>query len=264
METQISKNNEFFQLIKQYKKHPKNEYYVIEELFILEMCLKFSCNLIGLLYCDELCYSDSAKNIVKSFKEKSSNVYQISKKTYNSLAEKENASGMIALVKKEYIDLANTKNEYEKVLVLDSIEIPGNVGTMVRTADATDFDLVIMVDKVTGFSHHKSISSSRGMFLKIPFACVSYNEAQEYLLKNGYNIYLGEPILGKSYNEYSYEGKTAIVVGNERYGINSKWYENKNKKVFIPMFGEMTSLNVSIAGSILMYEVKMKKELLNK
>lgn len=264
MENQISKNNEFFQLIKQYKKHPKNEYYVVEELFILEMCLKYPCEVIGLLYCDELCYSDNVKTMINKFKTISKDVYQISKKTYNTLAEKENASGMIALIKKEYVNLNDITNEYEKVLVLDSIEIPGNVGTMVRTSDATDFDLVIMVNKVTGFSHHKAISSSRGMFLKVPFACVEYQEAQDYLLNNNYNIYLGEPILGKAYNEYNYEGKTAIVVGNERYGINSKWYDNKHKKVFIPMFGEMTSLNVSIAGSILMYEVKMKKELLNK
>ena len=264
MENQISKNNEFFQLIKQYKKHPKNEYYVIEELFILEMCLKYPCEVIGLLYCDELCYSDNVKSIIANFNKITNNIYKISKKTYNSLAEKDNASGIIALVKKEYVNLNNTSKEYEKVLVLDSIEIPGNVGTMIRTADATDFDLIIMVNKVTSFSHHKTISSSRGMFLKVQCACVDYQEAQQYLLNNNYNIYLGEPILGKSFNEYSYNGKTAIVVGNERYGINSKWYENEHKKVFIPMFGEMTSLNVSIAGSILMYEVKMKKELLNK
>ena len=228
------------------------------------MTLKYPCEIIGLLYCDELCYSESTKKIIKDYKKRCNDVYQISKKTYSSLAEKENSSGMIALVKKEYIDLNKDTNNYEKVLVIDSIEIPGNVGTMVRTADATDFDLIIMVDKVTGFSHHKTISSSRGMFLKIPFVNMSYEDAQQYLLNNNYDIYLGEPILGKPYNEYNYEGKVALIVGNERYGINSKWYENEHKKVFIPMFGEMTSLNVSIAGSILMYEVKMKKELLNK
>ena len=108
-----------------------------------------------------------------------------------ALAEKENASGMIALIKKEYLDLKDISKEYEKVLVLDSIEIPGNVGTMVRTSDATDFDLIIMINKVTGFSHHKAISSSRGMFLKVPCACVEYQEAQDFLLRNNYNIYLG-------------------------------------------------------------------------
>lgn len=264
MDNQISKNNEFFQLVKEYKKRPKNEYYVVEELFILEMSLKYPCSLLGLLYCDELCYSDSAKRIISEYKEKCDDVYQISKKTYNTLAEKENSSGMIALIKKEYVDLNNIDKTYDKVLVIDGIEIPGNVGTMVRTCDATDFDLVIMVNKVTSFSHHKVISSSRGMFLNVPFAVTTYEEAQNFLIKNNYNIYLGEPILGKPYNEYNYEGKIALVVGNERYGITSNWYQYDHLKVFIPMYGEMKSLNVSIAGSILMYEVKMKKELLKK
>ena len=264
MDSQISKNNDFFQMIKEYKRRPKNEYYVVEEMFILETALKYPCTIIGLLYCSELCYSEMAKKIVHDIKEKCSEVHQISKKTYNTLAEKDNASGMIALIHKPYVDLNNLDKTYDKVLVIDGIEIPGNVGTMVRTADATDFDLVIMVNKVTSFSHHKVISSSRGMFLKVPYAYTTYEEAQDFLVKNHYNIYLGEPILGKPYNEYDYDGKVALVVGNERYGITSKWYEYDHLKVFIPMYGEMKSLNVSIAASILMYEAKMKKELLKK
>lgn len=262
MNYQISKNNEFFQMIKEYKKHPKNEYYVIEELFILEMSIKYSCELIGLLYCEELCYSDSAKNIIDHYKNKTDKVYKISKKIYMSLSEKDNSSGMIALIHKEYIKLDDIK-QYKRILVLDGIEIPGNVGTMIRTCDATNFDLIIMVNKVTSFSHHKTISSSRGMFLKIPFIVASYEEIQRFLVDNNYDIYLGEPKLGKPYNEYNYNNKLAIVVGNERYGIDSRWYENNHLKVYIPMFGEMKSLNVSIAGSILMYEVAMKKEILN-
>lgn len=259
MDNQISKNNDFFQMIKEYKKHPKNEFYVAEELFILELSIKYSCNLIGLLYCEELCYSESAKNIIKEYSKRTEKVYKISKKIYMSLAEKENSSGMIALINKPYIDLNDKSQKFEKILVIDGIEIPGNVGTMVRTCDATGFDLVIMVNKVTSFSHHKAISSSRGMFLKVPFVVVNYEVAQKFLIDNNYDIYLGEPILGKPYNEYEYKNKLAIVVGNERYGIDSKWYLNNHLKLFIPMFGEMKSLNVSIAASIMMYEVAIKK-----
>ena len=262
MEYQVSKNNEFFQMIKEYKRHPKDEYYVIEELFILEMSIKYNCELIGLLFCEELCYSEQTKKIINEYKLRTDKVYKISKKIYLSLAEKENSSGMIGLVYKPFVKIDDIQ-KFDKVLVLDGIEIPGNVGTMIRTCDATNFDLIIMVNKVTSFSHHKTISSSRGMFLKIPLMVISYEEAQQYLLNNNYSIYLGEPILGKPYNEYDYNDKLAIVVGNERYGIDDKWYLNNHLKVYIPMFGEMKSLNVSIAGSILMYEVAMKKELLN-
>ena len=264
MDNQISKNNEFFQMIKEYKKHPKNEYYVVEELFILELSLKYDCEIVGMIYCEELCYGESTKRIIIEYKHKTDQIYKISKKVYMSLAEKDNSSGIIALIHKPYIDLLNSNQKFERVLVIDGIEIPGNLGTMIRTGDATNFDLIIMVNKVTSFSHHKTISSSRGMFLKIPFAQMSYNDAQKYLIDNDFNIYLGEPLLGKKYNEYNYEGNIALVVGNERYGIYSKWYEYKHNKVYIPMYGEMKSLNVSIAASILMYEVASKKETLNK
>jgi outer membrane protein len=77
---------------------------------------------------------------------------------------------------------------------------------------------------------------------------------QQKLLELNYDIFLGEPVLGKSYDEYDYKGNVAIVIGNERYGIDPKWYESKHKKVYIPMEGLMGSLNVSVAGSILLFE----------
>ena len=72
---------------------------------------------------------------------------------------------------------------------------------------------------------------------------------------------MGEPELGKSYNELDYHGKIAIVVGSERYGINPDWYNHPHQKVFIPMYGTMTSLNVGVAASILLYEAKLKRKL---
>ena len=105
----------------------------------------------------------------------------------------------------------------------------------------------------------KITSSSRGSNLIIPIIDLPYEEAQKFLLDNNYDIYLGEPKLGLNYQQYDYNTKTAIVVGNERYGINNKWYDNNHKKVYIPMEGTQNSLNVSVAASILAYEVYMKK-----
>jgi tRNA G18 (ribose-2'-O)-methylase SpoU len=76
-----------------------------------------------------------------------------------------------------------------------------------------------------------------------------------------YDIFLGEPELGLSYDKYDYKGNIAIVIGNERYGIDPRWYENEHKKVYIPMEGLMGSLNVSVAGSILLFEaLKNRKQ----
>lgn len=255
----LGKNNELVQMIKEIKKHPKNNHYIIEELFILSLLKKYNKKVDTVLYSLDDIYSEEAKEILNYLLDNSTNTGQISHKTYSLLSEKENASGIMILYKdeKDVNDLLTKKPPF--ILVLDQIELPGNLGTMIRTADACDIDMIILVDPITKIENPKSIASSRGMFLRIPTITMSYNDAQSYLLKNNYRIFLGEPHLGTPHNLMNFDGNIAIVVGNERYGIHKDWYSNNHEKVFIPMWGEMTSLNVGVAASILMYEAKIKR-----
>ena len=97
------------------------------------------------------------------------------------------------------------------------------------------------------------------MLLFLPVVIGSYASVQSFLEKNAYSVYLGEPELGKSYDQYDYDGKVAIVIGNERFGINSDWYNHPNNKVFIPMYGKIGSLNVGVAASILIMQASLKR-----
>lgn len=259
MENLLGKNNELVQKIKELKKHNQNKHFIIEELFVLGLLKKYNKKIDILLYSEDDVYSKEALEILDYLKNNCQSQGKISHKTYESLSSKENASGIMAL----YIDendhdlILNSKPSF--VLVLDQIELPGNLGTMIRTADACDIDLIILVDPITKIENIKSIASSRGMFLRIPTITMTYENAQNYLLENNYRIFLGEPYLGKEHYQTNFNGNIAIVVGNERYGINQNWYKNNHEKVFIPMWGEMTSLNVGVAASILMYEAKIKR-----
>ena len=132
-------------------------------------------------------------------------------------------------------------------------------GTIYRTLDSAKCDGVILVDPISKINNDRITSSSRGCNLIIPTLSLSYMEAKELLIEYGFTPYLGEPILWYDYQEYSYNDKTALVVGNERFGINPDWYNQKANKVFIPMEGNQNSLNVGVAASILAYEVYMKK-----
>lgn len=259
MDNLIGKNNELLQVIKDNKKHPKSNNYIIEELFILSLLKKYNKKVEIVLYCEEDIFSDEAKEILSYLLASSKKQGKISHKTYSSLSSKENASGIIVLYKEEQDHIELLKKKPPFVLVLDKIELPGNLGTIIRSADACDVDLIILVDPVTKLENPKTIASSRGMFLRIPTITLSYAEAQEYLSENNYRIFLGEPILGTPHHLCDYNGNIAIVVGNERYGINPNWYENGHEKVFIPMWGEMTSLNVGVAASVLMYEAKINR-----
>ena len=82
--------------------------------------------------------------------------------------------------------------------------------------------------------------------------------ALNYLKKQGFWI-IGTDMEGLDYKDVDYEGKIAIIIGSERYGIDKKWFEYPHKNIYIPMFGEMTSLNVGVAGSILLYQAKMNR-----
>ena len=255
----ISKTHDKYKEIKALLKGSKDRYITAtDDLQVLKIALDYNLEIMTLLYSNEMIYIDETKELLNKLIEKANESYEISKASFEALETKENHAGIVAKIKMPEYSINDFKNK-NFILVLDRLEIPGNVGTILRTLESINCDGVIMVDSVTKINNPKITSSSRGSNLIIPIIDLSYDEAQKFLLDNNYDIYLGEPKLGLNYQQYDYNTKTAIVVGNERYGINNKWYDNDHKKVYIPMEGTQNSLNVSVAASILAYEVYMKK-----
>jgi TrmH family RNA methyltransferase len=184
--------------------------------------------------------------------------YLIHQQTFALLSQKENSIGLIALIQLPSTSLDDlVKKDF--IVVCDHLENPGNLGTIYRTAESAQVDAIICVDAITKRNNPKLTAAARGCNLLIPTWNTTFEEAQTWLLAHGYQIYLGEPQLGLDYQSYSYQGKIAIIIGNERFGIHPKWYEKEHLDVFIPMKGSNNSLNVSVAASILIYEAMMKR-----
>lgn len=256
----INKQHDKYKLIKNFIKSNNHDgYTVTDDIEIIKLALDNNLNIELSLYAYDNDYSDFAKDIINRLINKSKEIYEISKNTYDSIKLKDNHAGIICLIKLNKYSFDVFKNK-EFLVILDHLEIPGNVGTIYRTLDSVNIDGVIIVDPITKIDNNNVTSSSRGCNLLIPTITSSYNDTLKYLIDNNYDIYLGEPILGKSYQEYDYKGKCAIVVGNERFGINKDWYNHKSKNVFIPMEGTQNSLNVGVALSILAYEAYMKRK----
>lgn len=255
----LSKQSQEFQEMKDYI-NKSNQYpniTVSDDLQILEIVNNKNLEIELLFYSYDVEYQDKTKELLNSLINKAKRSFQISNKMYQQLSLKENHAGIIAAIK-----LPIDEDIYNKefLIVLDHLEIPGNIGTIYRTLDSVKADGVILVDSISKVNNPKITSSSRGCNLIIPSAQESYSDALNKLLKNNYTIFLGEPILGLNYQEYDYSGKIAIVVGNERFGINPDWYNHNHKKVYIPMEGNQNSLNVGVAASILVYEAYMKRK----
>lgn len=233
---------------------------VVEGLDVIKEALKYNVEIISVFYNDDELRSD-AKELLEELISKCNEVYKISLKTFNSIKEKENAIPIIIVVKYKELNLNDIDiNKHKLIIVNDRIELPGNLGTIYRSAYASGVDLIINVDPVTSIYKEKFIASSRGTVFAIPTINTSYDEAQKILLDLGYDICLCEPTLGVSYNNFKYDVNSALVVGNERFGINNKWYDNKNRKIFIPMKEGINSINVSVAASIIMFDAGIKME----
>ena len=256
----IAKNHEAYLKIKNALKKNNNKFQTVsDDLQVLKIAVDNNLEIDTLLYCYEIEYHEDTKLLLNELINRAKESYEISLSSYNALALKENHAGIIALINIKEYSFNDFKNK-EFLFVLDRLEIPGNIGTIYRTLESIKCEGVILVDPVSKLNNEKVTSSSRGCNLIIPTINATYDEALNYLLNNGYDIFLGEPKLGKSYQEYDYKNKIAIVVGNERFGINPDWYNHNNKKVFIPMEGSQNSLNVSVAASVLAYEAYMKRK----
>ena len=254
----ISKSHLKFLQMKEYlKTNHYSNITVSDDLQVLEVAVNNDLEIELLLYDFEEDYKKETRELLNKLIKKSKETYEISKASYKTLSLKDNHAGIIAAIKLKEYTLDEFKN-MNFLMVLDRLEIPGNIGTIYRTLDSCKCDGVILVDSISKINNEKITSSSRGCNLIIPTISLNYEEAKDFLLKN-FSIYLGEPILGLDYQSYDYNEKVALIVGNERFGINPDWYNQEAKKVFIPMEGSQNSLNVGVAASILVYEVYMKK-----
>lgn len=180
----------------------------------------------------------------------------VPKEMMEKVAYRENPSGLVVVMKsipqKGLSDLTDTD---QPILVLVNLQKPGNIGALLRTADATGFNHVFLVDTTLDLYNPNIIRSSTGAcFLQTTYA-LSSADALAFLKKNGYRIVSavvdGETLL----YEANLRGKIAIVLGTEDVGLPAQWVQSAHQKVKIPMVGQLSdSFNVSVSGAIFMME----------
>ena len=185
---------------------------------------------------------------------KSNNVVEVSSSVFEIFSNTCNSQGVVAVIKNNYKQLKAPQNNF---LNLDNLQDPGNVGTLIRSALGANFNDIYLVDCVNLFND-KLVRSSMGAMFKLNVYESSKNDflsmVQQENLKNKFNIFAGD-MSGKNIFEISCKDKIGIIVGNEGNGISKEMYQVATDVVSIPMANELESLNVGVAGSILMFEL---------
>ncbi|MBA4602928.1 TrmH family RNA methyltransferase [Thermoactinomyces mirandus] len=235
----------------------------VEGVWGIQFAYKYQVKIKYMIVCTEEMNSNESIMLLETLMDDDSELraYLVSKKVFNKVSEKANSAGILALCKfpkRDLEDLNVDKNAL--VVILDGLEILGNVGTIVRSADGTDVSAVIITNKKTRLIHPKFIKSSQGSCFKVPIVEADFKDVHQWLVKNDFRIILTDTRSSLNYYEESYEGRVAIVMGSERYGISKDWYDTDYAGIKIPMFGDCDSLNVGIATTVILYEATLKKK----
>jgi len=231
---------------------------VVEGLWAHNVVRETGTHVEVFLWCPEATYSDEARLRAKQMIALAETSFRISEKTLARISERDKPDGLVSIARMPNWQRGDVAfGDTALVLVADGLEIPGNLGTLLRTMDGVAADCLVLTNRRTRLSHPKVFRGSHGMSLSMP--TVDFDEVTEaidWLAGQNFTVYLADTESAVDYREADYSGRVAIVVGSERYGISKPWYERGFGGVGIPMLGRSDSLNVSISASVLLYQAR--------
>ena len=210
----------------------------------------------AIFHCPELYLKDENEpQLVADAERAGADVYLCSKTAFVKMAYKERPDGLLMIgphVAKRLADLSLPPNAL--VIVTESIEKPGNLGTILRSADAAKVSAVIVCDRTTDIHNPNVVRASTGTMFSVPIVEATSDEALAWLKERGFKVLAATPHAEKLHFEVDLTGNVAIALGAEQYGLTQKWMDGAELRVRIPMLGLADSLNVSAAATILVYE----------
>lgn len=181
---------------------------------------------------------------------------------FDKLSYRDATSGAIGIFNAKTLTLDDIKlSEKPLILIADEVEKPGNLGAMLRTADATGADAVICCDIATDIFNPNVIRSSVGCVFSVQTVAAERNEVLHWLKKNNICIYTTSLKASVAYTAVSYQPACAIVLGTEASGVNEVWENESNANIILPMLGKNDSLNVSNTAAVVLYEALRQRGL---
>lgn len=184
----------------------------------------------------------------------------ISREVYKKLAYRDATEGILVVAKMKNHDLSTLKlTKNPLILVAEAIEKPGNIGALLRTADAANLDAVILADIKTDLYNQNTIRSSVGCVFTVPVVIGHSEEIISYLKEHSITLFAAALQNSVPYYLEDFTKPTAIVMGTEDVGLSEVWRQAAAKNILIPMQGSIDSMNVSTSAAVLIFEAKRQR-----
>jgi len=228
--------------------------FVVEGKRELEHCIEAGYVIDSVFFCPEIFKGELPDT-------GDAKIFSLSEDVYGKIAYREGTEGIIAEVKSRLCKLEDLQlKENPLIVVLESVEKPGNLGAVLRSADACGADAVIVCDPLTDLYNPNLIRSSIGAIFTVPTVACNSSEAIFYLKQKGIRILTAQLQDSSLYYDCDMKGGTAIVMGTESTGLSDIWRMEADAHIRIPMLGRLDSLNVSVSAAILLFEAVRQRQ----
>ncbi len=258
--TITSKDNETIKHIRKLKeKKYRDEYgeYVIEGIKLINEAIEENAKIKTILVCDN-CKKQEKINQNSMYEVAKQNCLYVDEKVFNTITDVQNPQGILAVVEKKGEEKEINYNE-DVIVVLDDIQDPGNIGTILRTLDSIGLSQVIISKKSGDVYNSKVVRSTMGAIFRVKIIeSENLVETLKIIKKHKFKVISTSLDTDKNMYDVEYK-KVAIVMGNEANGVSKEIQEMSDEKIKIPMIGKTESLNVSVATAVVLYEYVRQK-----
>lgn len=222
----------------------------------LRYCMEAGLQIVTVFYCPQI----TDERFSGEFE-----IIEVSPEVYEKIAYRGSTEGIVAIVKTRLLTLEDIPlGNCPLLMVLESVEKPGNLGAVLRSADAAHADAVIVCDPLTDLYNPNLIRASLGAVFSVPCVACSSRACIDFLQGHGISILTAQLQDSHLYYETDMCRPTAIIMGTESTGLTQQWREAANAHIRIPMKGKLDSLNVSVSAAILLFEAVRQRTASNK
>ena len=228
--------------------------FVVEGRREVEHCLAAGYTICTAFVCEEI--ADVSLSLPQGIE-----IVSVGRNVYERIAYRGGTEGIVAVVDTKKITLGDLKlSSSPLIVVLESVEKPGNLGAVLRSADAAGADAVIVCDPLTDLYNPNLIRSAVGAIFTVPCVACSTEECIAFFKEKGIKILTAQLQDSHLYYDTPMTGPTAIVMGTEATGLTPQWRRAADAHIRIPMLGQLDSLNVSVSAAILLYEAVRQRQ----
>lgn len=230
--------------------------FIIEGQREIQLARKGGYSIESVLFVPEMISENEVKNLAG----RQTELIEISREVYQKLAYRDTTEGIVAIARSKSLELGDLQlGSNPLILVAEAPEKPGNIGALLRTADAAAVDAVIIADPKSDLYNPNIVRSSVGCLFTNNIATGTTEEVIAFLKERNINIYCATLQDSTSYHTQDFTTPTALVVGTEATGLSNAWRDASTQNIIIPMSGEIDSMNVSVAAAILIFEAKRQR-----